>query len=146
MQLILEFNSVFCSHEDQLSDKDVEIESFKRSEDENAKVVEKANKVMNRMKAAELQVQKLEVNNIDLTAKLEAGKNAYLDAIEKETQARADLRTCEEKMKKMEEEQAEMIAAARTDERRKVRAQFHDFSSKYRNFFKESEEVETLKV
>ncbi|KAG7636248.1 hypothetical protein ISN45_At02g008860 [Arabidopsis thaliana x Arabidopsis arenosa] len=145
-QLILEFNSVFCSHEDQLSNKDVEIESFKRSEDENAKAVEKANKVMNRMKAAELQVQKLEVNNIDLTAKLEAGKNAYLDAIEKETQARADLRTCEEKMKKMEEEQAEMIAAARTDERRKVRAQFHDFSSKYRNFFKESEEVETLKV
>ncbi|VYS52427.1 unnamed protein product [Arabidopsis thaliana] len=145
-KLILEFNSVFCSHEDQLSNKDVEIESFKRSEDENAKAVEKANKVMNRMKAAELQVQKLEVNNIDLTAKLEAGKNAYLDAIEKETQARADLRTCEEKMKKMEEEQAEMIAAARTDERRKVRAQFHDFSSKYGNFFKESEEVETLKV
>ncbi|KAG7640864.1 hypothetical protein ISN44_As02g008980 [Arabidopsis suecica] len=145
-KLILEFNSVFCSHEDQLSDKDVEIESFKRSEDENAKAVEKANKVMNQMKAAELQVQKLEVNNIDLTAKLEAGKNAYLDAIEKETQARADLRTCEEKMKKMEEEQAEMIAAARTDERRKVRAQFHDLSSKYGNFFKESEEVETIKV
>nr|AAD03368.1 unknown protein [Arabidopsis thaliana] len=145
-KLILEFNSVFCSHEDQLFDKDVEIESFKRSEDENAKAVEKANKVMNRMKAAELQVQKLEVNNIDLTAKLKAGKNAYLDAIEKETQARADLRTCKEKMKKMEEEQAEMIVAARTDERRKVRAQFHDFSSKYGNFFKESEEVETLKV
>jgi len=108
--------------------------------------VEKANKVMNRMKAAELQVQKLEVNNIDLTAKLEAGKNAYLDAVDKETQARADLKACEEKLKKREEEQAALIAAARTDERRKVRAQFHDFSSKYGNFFKESEEVETLKV
>jgi len=98
------------------------------------------------MKAAELQVQKLEVNNIDLTAKLEFGKNAYLDAVDKETQARADLKACEEKLKKMEEGQAALIVAVRTDERRKVRAQFHDFSSKYGNFFKESEEVETLKV
>jgi len=122
MQLILEFNSVFCSHVDQLYDKDIEIESFKRSEDENAKAVEKANKVMNRMKAAKLQVQKLEVNNIDLTAKLEARKKTYLDAVDKETQARADLKACEERLKKMEEEQAAMIAAARTDERRKVRA------------------------
>ena len=143
--MILEFNSV-CSHEDQLSDKDVEIESFKRSEDENAKAVEKANKVLQRMKNAELQVQKLEVDNIDLSAKLEVGKNAYLTAVENETQARAALKACEEKLKKLEEEQAGKINAARTDERRKVRAQFHDFSLKYGNFFKESEEVETLKV
>jgi len=78
LQLILEFNSVFCSHEDQLSDKDSELDSFRRNEDENAHTVERASRVLKRMKDAELRVQELEVNNIDLMAKLEVGKNAYL--------------------------------------------------------------------
>ena len=109
-------------------------------------MVERANKVMNRMKNAELRVQSLEVSNIDLTAKLEAGKNAYLTTFDNETKARVKLKICQEKLKKLEEEHAAKLAAVRKEERQKVRAQFHDFASKYENFFKESEEVEMLKA
>ena len=52
-------------------------------------MVERANKVLKRMKDAKMRVQELEVINIDLTAKLESGKNAYLAAIENENQAQA---------------------------------------------------------
>ncbi|VYS59137.1 unnamed protein product [Arabidopsis thaliana] len=145
-KLILEFNSVFCSHEDQLSDKDSELDSFRRNEDENAHTVERASRVLKRMKDAELRVQELEVSNIDLMAKLEVGKNAYLAAVDNENQARAELKVCEEKLRKLEEEQAAKIDVARKEERKKVKARFHEFSSKYGNFFRESEEVETLKV
>jgi len=146
MQLILEFNSLFCSHEDQLSDKDSELDSFRRSEDENAHTVERASRVLKRMKDAELRVQELEVNNIDLMAKVEVGKNAYLASVDNENQAGAELKVCEEKLKKLEEEQAVKIDVAKKEERKKVKARFHEFSSKYGNFFRESEEVETLKV
>ncbi|VYS68377.1 unnamed protein product [Arabidopsis thaliana] len=145
-KLILEFNSVFCSHEDQLSDKDSELDSFRRNEDENAHTVERASRVLKRMKDAELRVQELEVSNIYLMAKLEVGKNAYLAAVDNENQARAELKVCEEKLRKLEEEQAAKIDVARKEERKKVKARFHEFSSKYGNFFRESEEVETLKV
>lgn len=87
MQLILEFNSVFYSHEDQLSDKDSELDNFRRSEDENAHTVERASRVLKRMKDVEPRIQELEVNNIDLMAKLEVGKNAYLAAADNENQA-----------------------------------------------------------
>ncbi|KAG7610946.1 hypothetical protein ISN44_As05g030640 [Arabidopsis suecica] len=126
--------------------KDSELDSFRRNEDENAHTVEKANRVLKRMKDVELRVQELEVNNIDLMAKLEVGKNTYLAAVDKENQARAELKVCEEKLRKLEEEQAAKIDIARKEERKKVKARFHEFSSKYGNFFWESEEVETLKV
>ena len=87
--MILEFNSVVCSNEDQLSDKERRLDSFRRNKDENAHMVERANKVLKRMKDAKMRVQELEVINIDLTAKLESGKNAYLAAIENENQAQA---------------------------------------------------------
>ncbi|AEE32631.1 hypothetical protein ISN45_At01g043070 [Arabidopsis thaliana x Arabidopsis arenosa] len=119
-KLILEFNSVFYSHEDQLSDKDSELDNFRRSEDENAHTVERASRVLKRMKDVEPRIQELEVNNIDLMAKLE--------------------------LRKLEEEQAGKIDVARKEERKKVKARFHEFSSKYGNFFRQSEEVKTLKV
>jgi len=133
LQLILEFNSVFCSHEDQLSDKDSELDSFRRSEDENAHTLERASRVLKRMKDAELRVQELEVNNIDLMAKLEVGKNAYLAAVDNENQARVELKACEEKLRKLAGEQAATIDVARKEERKKVKARFHEFSSKYGN-------------
>ncbi|KAG7648208.1 hypothetical protein ISN45_At01g031770 [Arabidopsis thaliana x Arabidopsis arenosa] len=120
--------------------------AFRRNEDENAHTVERASMVLKRMKDAELRVQELEVNNIDLMAKLEVGKNAYLAAVDNESQARAELKVREEKLRKLEEEQAAKIDVARKEERKKVKARFHEFSSKYGNFFRESEEVETLKV
>ena len=144
--MILEFNSTFYSHEDQLSDKESELDSFMRNEEEKAGMVERANKVMNRMKAAELRVQSLEVTNIDLTAKLESGKNAYLAAVENEIKAKSELKACKERLKRLEEEQTAIIAAIRKEERRKVWAQFLEFSSKYWSFSKDSEEDEMCKV
>ncbi|KAL9281089.1 hypothetical protein AtEden1_Chr5g0115981 [Arabidopsis thaliana] len=119
-KLILEFNSTFYSHEDQLSDKESELDSFMRNEEKKAGMVERANKVMNRMKAAELRVQSLEVTNIDLTAKLESGKNAYLAAVENENKAKSELKACKERLKRIEEEQTAIIAAIRKEERRKL--------------------------
>jgi len=134
------------SHEDQLSEKDKEIESFKHNEDENARMVDEANSVLSRMRAAEARVLTLEISNTDLSAKLKLGKNAYLTAIDNENRSRAELLACEERLKKLEEGQAVMLHAARQEERRKIRAQFVDFCSKYGNFYTESNEVKAAKI
>ncbi|KAL9840552.1 hypothetical protein AtNW77_Chr2g0229851 [Arabidopsis thaliana] len=145
-EAVQEFNYAFISHEDQLSEKDKEIESFKHNEDENARMVDEANSVLSRMRAAEARVQTLEISNTDLSAKLKLGKNAYLTAIDNENRSRAELLACEERLKKLEEGQAVMLHAARQDERRKIRAQFVDLSSKYGNFYTESNEVKAAKI
>ncbi|AEE82355.1 hypothetical protein [Arabidopsis thaliana] len=125
----------------ELSDKDREIESFKQNEEENSRMVDRANSVLSRMREAEARVLALDIANTDLAAKLESGKNAYLAAIDNENRARAELLACEEKLRKLEEGQAALLADARREERRKVRAQFKDFTSKYQSFYAESEEV-----
>jgi len=140
-QTVLEFNYACLSHEHQLSDKDREIESFKQNEEENSRMVDRANSVLSRMREAEARVLALDIANTDLAAKLESGKNAYLAAIDNENRARAELLACEEKLRKLEEGQAALLADARREERRKVRAQFKDFTSKYQSFYAESEEV-----
>lgn len=104
-------------------------------------MVDRANSVLSRMREAEARVLALDIANTDLAAKLESGKNAYLAAIDNENRARAELLACEEKLRKLEEGQAALLADARREERRKVRAQFKDFTSKYQSFYAESEEV-----
>jgi len=109
-------------------------------------MVDEANSVLSRMRAAEARVQTLEISNTDLSAKLKSGKNAYLTAIDNENRSRAELLACEERLKKLEEGQAVMLHAARQEERRKIWAQFIDFSSKYGNFYTESDEVKAAKI
>ncbi|KAL9299236.1 hypothetical protein AtEden1_Chr2g0230271 [Arabidopsis thaliana] len=145
-EAVQEFNYAFISHEDQLSEKDKEIESFKHNEDENARMVDEANSVLSRMRAAKARVQTLEISNTDLSTKLKSGNNAYLTAIDNENRSRAELLACEERLKKLEEGQAVMLHAARQEERRKIRTQFVDFSSKYGNFYTESNEVKAAKI
>jgi len=109
-------------------------------------MVDRANSVLSRMRAAEAKVQTLEISNTDLSAKLESGKNAYPTTIENENRSRAELLACEERMKKLEEGQSVMLHAARQEEKRKVRAQLTDFSSKYGTFYVLSDEVEAANI
>ncbi|KAL9285769.1 hypothetical protein AtEden1_Chr4g0277871 [Arabidopsis thaliana] len=143
---VQEFNYAFLSHEDQLFEKDKEIESYKQNEEENARMVDRANSVLSRMRAAKAKVQTLEISNTDLSAKLESGKNAYPTTIENDNRSRAELLACEERMKKLEEGQSVMLHAARQEEKRKVRAQLTDFSSKYGTFYVKSDEVEAANI
>jgi len=141
----VEYNSVFCSHEDQFSDKDSELDSFRRSEDENAHTVERANRVLKRMKERRTAGPGTRGEQYWPHGET-GGRYAYLVAVDNENQARAELKVCEDKLRKLEAEQTAKIDVARKEGRKKVKARFHEFSSKYGNFFRESEEVETLKV
>ena len=67
-QTVLKFNYAFLSHEHQLSDKDREIESFKQNEEENSRMVDRANSVLSRMREAEARVLALDIANTDFAA------------------------------------------------------------------------------
>ncbi|KAG7564899.1 hypothetical protein ISN44_As10g016420 [Arabidopsis suecica] len=156
-EIMLEYNTTFSCHENQLfpvneldslrtrvAELEVEISQMKEMEEENANAVAKANEIRERMLNAEARCNHLDVVNTDLSVKLKTGKNMYLEACDKITSLEAEAKRSEEWCKVIAEKRDEELAAARKDERRKLREHYSGLISKHETYLKALSENESI--
>ncbi|KAG7552657.1 hypothetical protein ISN45_Aa06g032540 [Arabidopsis thaliana x Arabidopsis arenosa] len=156
-EIMLEYNTTFSCHESQLFpvneldslrtrvvELEEEIRQMKEMEEENARAVAKANEIRERMLEAEARCNHLDVANTDLSVKLKTGKNMYLEACDKITSLEAEAKRNEEWCKVVAEKRDEELAAARKDERRKLREHYSGLISKHETYLKALSENESI--
>ncbi|KAG7583640.1 hypothetical protein ISN44_As08g031550 [Arabidopsis suecica] len=148
-ELMLEYNTTFSCHESQLFpvneldglrtrviELEDEIRQLKEMEEENARAVAKANEIRERMLEAEARCNLLEIAKTDLSEKLNSGKNMYLEAYDKITSLEAEVKRSEEWCKVVAEKRDEELAAAKKDERIRLRELYSGLASKHETYFK----------
>ncbi|KAG7552153.1 hypothetical protein ISN45_Aa06g027590 [Arabidopsis thaliana x Arabidopsis arenosa] len=156
-EIMLEYNTSFSCHESQLfpineldglrvrvGELEEEIRRLRETEEENAKVVAKANEIRERMSDAEARCNLLEVKNTDLSEKLKSGKNMYIDACDKIASLEAEVKRSEEWCKVAAEKRDEELAAARKDERKRLREHYSGLISKHETYLKILSENESI--
>ncbi|KAG7551780.1 hypothetical protein ISN45_Aa06g024180 [Arabidopsis thaliana x Arabidopsis arenosa] len=148
-ELMLEYNTTFSCHESQLfpvneldglrtrvSELEDEIRQLKEMEEENARAVAKANEIQERMLEAEARCHLLEIAKTDLSEKLNSGKNMYLEACDKITSLETEVKRSEEWCKIVAEKRDEELAAAKKDERTRLRELYSGLASKHETYYK----------
>ncbi|KAG7579222.1 hypothetical protein ISN45_Aa03g033830 [Arabidopsis thaliana x Arabidopsis arenosa] len=148
-ELMLEYNTTFSCHESQLfpvneldglrirvTELEDETRQLKEMEEENAKAVAKANEIRERMLDAEARCNLLEIAKTDLSEKLNSGKNMYLEACDKITSLETEVKRSEEWCKIVAEKRDEELAAAKKDERMRLRELYSGLASKHETYFK----------
>ncbi|XP_020876137.1 meiosis-specific protein ASY2-like [Arabidopsis lyrata subsp. lyrata] len=148
-ELMLEYNTTFSCHESQLfpvneldglrarvAELEDEIRQLKEMEEENARAVAKANEIRERMLEAEGRCNLLEIAKTDLSEKLKIGKNLYLEACDKITSLEAEVKRSEEWCKIAAEKRDEELAAAKKDERMRLRELYSGLASKHETYYK----------
>ncbi|KAG7583596.1 hypothetical protein ISN44_As08g031110 [Arabidopsis suecica] len=156
-EIMLEYNTTFSCHESQLfpineldgfrvrvAELEEEIRQLKEMEEENAKAVAKANEIRERMFEAEGHCNLLEIAKTDLSKKLKTGKSIYLDACNKITSLEAEVKRSEEWCKVAAEKRDEELAAARKDERKRLREYYSGLISKHEIYLKALSENESI--
>ncbi|XP_020865705.1 trichohyalin-like [Arabidopsis lyrata subsp. lyrata] len=148
-ELMLEYNTTFSCHEYQLfpvneldglrarvAELEDEIRQLKEMEEENARAVAKANEIRERMLEAEGHCNLLEIAKTDLSEKLKIGKNLYIEACDKITSLEAEVKRSEEWCKIAAEKRDEELAAAKKDERMRLRELYSGLASKHETYYK----------
>ncbi|KAG7534037.1 hypothetical protein ISN45_Aa08g016170 [Arabidopsis thaliana x Arabidopsis arenosa] len=148
-ELMLEYNTTFSCHESELfpvneldglrtrvAELEDEIRQLNEMEEENARAVAKANEIRERMLEAEARCNLLEIAKTDLSEKLNSGKNMYLEACDKITSLEAEVKRSEEWCKIVAEKRDEELAAAKKDERTRLRELYSGLASKHETYYK----------